>query len=283
MKNRINYISLAALTVIGDAFLCLKFSGNLANDLVALVLATLVTVLLALALNYAFIRFKRIKANLYLPLAILGILALITTAVFTLKSFSFYAAKTMLQANDIFLPFVTLAALSLFLAVSGKKVMSKLATLVLPIALGIILFVFAFSVQFMSVKYFIPYRIPSGGMLKAFCPLVLSLAPSVLPIILLSKGKGVKSIASALTVGIGGVAIGMLNVLGIFGSEFAATLSYPYSVSVGTASMGEIFSRLDGFFYALIFFTTLIKVGICIYCTKTLISSLILKISAKNF
>ncbi len=282
MKNGINYISLAALTIMGDAFLCLKFSGNLANDLIALLLVTLISVASSLGLRYAFSRLKSIRNTLYLTLSILGILALITIAVFTLKNFSVYAAKTMLQAKDIFLPFVSMAVLSLFLAISGKKVLLKLATLVLPIALAIIIFLFAFSVQFMSSKYFIPYRMPSGGLLKSFCPLLLSLVPSVLPIILFSKKESIKNIFSALAIGIGGVAVGLLNVLGIFGSEFAATLTYPYSVSVGTASMGEIFSRLDGFFYAVLFFTTLIKVGICIYCTKELISFTVHKISAKK-
>jgi hypothetical protein len=47
--------------------------------------------------------------------------------------------------------------------------------------------------------------------------------------------------------------------LGIFGGDFASNLSYPYSQAVSTASMGEIFSRLDGFLYATCFFTTIIK------------------------
>ena len=283
MKNGINFISLGALTVMGDAFLCLAFSGNLANDIISFVLASVITIALALTLKFALAHSHKIKTAFYVTAQMFGILVLVTTAAFTLKNFADYAAKTMLQAKDIFLPFVALAVLALYLAKGSKKVILKLATVALPVMLLIIAFIFTFSVQFMSVKYFIPHKMPNAQIKTSLFPLLLSLAPSVLPIILFGKGEKSKNIFFSLAIGLSAVAVCFFNVLGIFGSEFASTLSYPYSVSVSTSSMGEIFSRLDGFFYAALFFTTLTKVGICVYCTKDVLSDIICKISNKNF
>ena len=71
-----------------------------------------------------------------------------------------------------------------------------------------------------------------------------------------------------------------INVLGIFGSEFAATLRYPYAIAVSSAATGEIFSRLDGFFYIICFFCALIKIGAAINAFNQTRKALNLKVKA---
>ena len=69
-------------------------------------------------------------------------------------------------------------------------------------------------------------------------PLYLSFTSALLPIVvLLDENKGALHITAGFTLLF---SLCVLNALGIFGSEFAATLPYPYATAVSSAATGEI-------------------------------------------
>lgn len=287
MKNKAGIICVSSITVLGDLLLSLKFSGNLLSDVLGFALVFLAAVLMLFAIKYVVsiwgnLKFKG-KEILRLTVLFLSVLILITTALFTAYNFSRYASQVMLSVKDIFLPFVSVFAIALFLAFGGKKVLLKISVLTFPLVLGVIVFMFAFSVQFMNIKYLLPHKPINMSLISSFVPLMLNLLASVLPIVFLGKNQKGKSLAAAYLLSFLVFSLSVINVLALFGSELAATLDFPYSVSVSTASMGEIFSRLDGFFYAVAFFTALIRIAVCIYAAKEIALKFFCKIKPNFF
>ncbi|MBO5852483.1 MAG: GerAB/ArcD/ProY family transporter [Clostridia bacterium] len=273
------FVCLAVLVFLGDILLKLRFSGNLANDISGIIgafILSFLTLLLVKGVIYVLSRSSfRLKNAVCFAFSVLALLFLLVISLFTLYNFSRFAAPVMLSTNNIFFPFLIMLAISLLLGVSGKKVFFKLSLITLPIAAVIIIIMAAFSVQFMSLKYLIPYKSVDASFIEILFPLYLNLTASLLPLFLLQNKTITKTFCASYSLTFFIIGICVLNVLGIFGSEFASTLNYPYSLAVSTASMGEIFSRLDGFFYAICFFTVLLKTGLCIYTFKETLKKLI--------
>ena len=266
------FICLAVLVFLGDILLKLRFSGNLANDIIGIVGAFILSVLTLFLIKGVMYLFKkgsfRFKNTVGFTLSVLALLFLLLISIFTLYNFSLFAAPVMLTSKSIFFPFLIMLSISLLLGLGSKNVFYKLSIITLPIVAVIIIIMAAFSVQFMSVKYLIPYKSADTSFIDILFPLYLNLTASLLPLFLLSGKIKAKTFCASYTVAFLIVGVCATNTLGIFGSEFASTLNYPYSLAVSTASMGEIFSRLDGFFYAICFFTVLLKTGLCIYSFK---------------
>lgn len=266
------FICLAALSLIGNTLLIISFTGNNANDIIAFTLAVVASMATTLIIKW-FCQtrlFCPVKDKTYVfgAVLILTVLLFATIIVYTLHNFSRFASLVMLSVKDVFLPFVSVFAIALFLGLCDKKVIFKLSAILLPTILIILVVLFAYSVRFMNVKYFIPYKALDSSWFQAFLPLYLSLTASSLPLVIIGKKEKKSVFAYAFLIAFAIIGVSVITVLGIFGSEFASTLDYPYLSAVGTAAMGEIFSRFDGFFYFVCFFSVLIKTALCIYSFK---------------
>lgn len=77
---------------------------------------------------------------------------------------------------------------------------------------------------------------------------------------------------SAITIGvmIGALVLLVcaLSVVFLFGEEFSAVIKYPFSEAVSTATIGKLFARLDIFIYFVFFFSSLLKIEVCIFVIK---------------
>jgi len=60
----------------------------------------------------------------------------------------------------------------------------------------------------------------------------------------------------------------LLNSVLIFGSRLAGKIEYPYSEAIGTVTVGDIFTRMDGFSYFVFFFSCLTEACVCILIIK---------------
>lgn len=271
-SNKISFICLAVLSLTGNIFLQVSFTGNSANDIFALILAMAAAVATALIIKwFSETRiFKLVKSKTYIfgTGIFLTLLLLATIIIFTLYSFSRFAAEVMLSVTNIFLPFVSVFLIALFLGLCDKKVILKFSVIILLIVIAIVVLMFAYSVRFMNIKYLVPYKKADSGLLSAFLPLYLNLTFSSVPLLIIGKGEKKRILTYSFILLFLVIGVGFITTLGMFGSEFASTLKYPYLSAVSTAAMGEIFSRFDGFFYFSVFFAVLVKIGLCIYSFK---------------
>ena len=268
----LGFVCLCSLALVGDIILLFSFSSNITSDIIGLISAFLLAVVFALVIkSIADLFFKRKLKNIKIPgilLSAILCLLLITIALFTVMNFSEFAGEVMLSSRSVAVPFVTVSALAVYIALCGKNTVNKISLLLFPVAVLSVVLIFAFSVQFMSVKYLIPYKMPETGQaFSVFLPVFLNLVATAVPIAVISKGVKKRHVAVSYLFGVLLLAFCAVCPLAIFGSELASTIYYPYSKAVSTASMGHIFSRMDGFLYAVCFFSALMKTALCIRAT----------------
>ncbi len=277
------FICLASLIVVGDVILCLKFTKNTTNDMIGIISAFILSVAVVLLLKKAVDIFEvksfKHKQTVSVVFMLAACLLLVATALFAVYNFSIYAANIMLSAKDIFFPFITFGGLASVIAFSHKNIIMKLSLLLFPVVVVFIAVMLGFSVQFMNVKYLLPYKALEGtGFLTTFLPLFVSLVAASVPMLVMGRNNKKRSFALAYLFGTGMLTLCIINTLALFGGELASTLYYPYSEAVSTASMGEIFSRLDGFLYTVCFFTVIIKTSACIFSAVCLLKSVLTRL-----
>ncbi len=245
------------VAVLLDSVLSLKFTGNLTDDIIGI----------ALAVSLSFLTVLLIRKIYNYTFGKVAVLPFILGAVFvTLLGFSSFASSVMLGGGSLLLPFLSMLIIAVYLGMCEKKVLYKISAVAAIISAALFIIIFCFSIRFMSIKYLIPYKTVDGWILKTFLPLYLNLSLAFL--ILAVIGNSIKELLTSASVFAGLFVLVTVNALGIFGSELASTISYPYATAISTAATGEIFSRLDGFFYLICFFCALIKTGAAVYAFK---------------
>jgi shikimate kinase len=169
------------MTLLGEAVLAQRFTGNLADDLLGV----------ALALTAAIAGIKllgRLPKNRTVRMVFT--FGKIVAGVYTLWIFARWAADTLLDSASTVLPFITFGAVALALGLSGREKVIKAALVLVPITVVFLLLVFGFSLPFMEVKYLIPYKAPTlSGVGRAFLSSFLPLAGAILPIAESFSGK----------------------------------------------------------------------------------------------
>lgn len=254
----VSAVFLTALSFLGCFFSAMRFGENILNDAVGLLLAFGVTVLIVLSLMRLKNRFSALSEHKTAKAAVSAIvfLVILFALLENVAIFSSYASKNILHEAEILSVAFLLLGVSVFAALSGERVLLKTGLLIFPITVLFVAVMFAFSVPYMDVKYILPYKkIELYGIMAAFLRYILKFLPFAL-ISTVGIGKfGVKNIVKGLVLGITIGAFCLVNTVAVFGAEVAAVTQYPYTAAVGVAAVGDIFSRMDGFLYAVYFFS----------------------------
>lgn len=274
-----SFIYLIAATLIGESVISHPLTGNIVNDLLGALSGLVFAAAVTLALKCRIRKTKTLKlpvrAVCLTVVAIFSVLSFVSCII----RFSEYAARVMLDLSSITLPLISFIALTLYAAVKAKKIFLKLSSVLFFLSAAIMLLIFAFSCPFIETKYLLLYRAPDlGGFLYSFFSVGGVALLVALPLLFVGKEVKPSRFVWGFILGGGGVALCLINTLGVFGAEFAATLNFPYSYAVSTASVGKIFSRMDLFLYCVCFFTCLIKCSVCIYSAFAAVKKLPFKI-----
>ncbi len=260
-----SFIYLIAAVLIGESVISHPLTGNIGNDL----LGTFCGLIFAAAVTFILKwRTDKIKS----PRLYVQAVGLTAVAIFSLLSFiicimrfSEYAARVMLDITSVVLPLLSFGALAVFAATKATKTLLKLSAVLFFLSAASLILTFAFSVPFIETKYLLIYKAPEAeGFLYSFFRVGGTALLVSLPLLFIGKEVKLSRFVWGFILGGGGIALCLINTLGIFGAEFAATLNFPYSYAVSTASVGKIFSRMDVFLYCVCFFTCLIKCSVCV-------------------
>lgn len=283
IKRGKKFVCLMSGALIGETVISHPLTGNIGNDLLGGLCGGFSAAVLALITKWLVEKYrtstfknKRITDS-FLLISIIVIS--VCTAFVCSLAFSKYAAKVMLDIKSLILPLISFLALALFVLRGREELLLKLGTLLFPLAAVFMLAVFAFSVGYIQPKYLALYRTPElAGFFSSFISVGGSLYAAFIPLLFIGRQMKKRHFVYGFLFGGGLVLLALVNTLGIFGAEFAATLSFPYSYAVSTASMGKIFSRMDPFLYAAAFFTCLLKVAACLLAAYLAIKKLITEI-----
>lgn len=270
------FISLIASVAVGDFVLRISFSNSITSDLVGILSACLLSVLAAVLLKSALDFYKK-KSFKYKPLCsgiimLSSAVPLVWTSLSSASNLSRYAENVMLKSGSSILYFISILVLAVFVAFQHRNVTLKLGLVLFPIIAIFVLLMFILSVQFMNVKYIVPYSSLSvGSVWKTFSESAVCLFSAFIPSLILGNTAKKRHFAIAFAIASSIIIVCFLNTALIFGAELSSTLEYPYSQAVSTASFGHIFSRMDGFLYAVCFFTSFLKTNVCLLCTVELV------------
>jgi hypothetical protein len=277
-NNIRNYYFLAALTVFGDTALALSFRKNTADDIIGITLALLLSAMLTFFIKWVtdvLALAKKLPKNLLsLWGGLCAVLLLLFSAVLTLMRFSNYAAEIMLGGVGVGIPALSFGALFVYTGLKGEKRILKLSALFFAVVILFVVTTFVFSARFMSLKYLIPYKEPTVyGSFSAFWSLFPSLILSGIALTVICRDVKKRHFPVFYAIGGGLTLVCAVGTLGIFGSELAESLDFPYSHAVETASLGHVFSRLDGLLYGACFLTCGIKISASISAAAGIIRS----------
>lgn len=273
-------IGLVALGVTGDFIISLPLSSDDGSDILGMLIAIVFSFAAILAVYQPLCRLfaldpKSLPITGRASLAVLYILALaflLGMTVCTLMEFAEYASAIVLQQVHKGVIFAVATITAALIAGKGMIALSKCAAILMIVSAVLVVAIFLFSIPKMSLKYIIPNGLPDIGSAfhTALAVYFRSFASIMLPISVIGASvKGIRSVIFGNAVGAGFVMLCVLNTLLVFGGGFASKLPYPYTSAVSTVSLGDIFSRMDGFLYVTVFFTCIMKLAVTLYGIKT--------------
>lgn len=260
-------VCIAALALFGETALVINYSSNLGSDLVGFTAALLFVGagFFVLPLIKKLLQKTPLCKNFFFKGAffILSALVCLLVCVISLLSFSRFADIFMRPPLGLVFVFVGLTVFCVFAATQKIALFRKLAIILLPVICVFLVFIFAFSVGFMDIKYLIPHKaldFSSAG--KSFSGIALVCLPTLLPLSVTAGGLTRRQKVAAFGLFSGLIILCFASPLALFGSELASTLSHPYAAAVGTAAIGNVFSRLDPLFYSAAFFSCFFKAAV---------------------
>lgn len=269
------FIALISLAAVGDAVIRFSFSKNPMSDIVGVVAACILSVgaiiLLKAALDFYRKRSFKNKELISGIIMLFACIPLVWTAFSCCHNFSCFVSAAILDGGPKLIYFLSFLILALIISFMHRNVTLKLGLILFPLTVIFIFLIFGFSAQFMSVKYLMPYKDFSlSGTSPFFLEIAVCLSSLFIPALTLGEFAKKRHFAAAFGIASTLILVCFLNTLLIFGAELSSTLNYPYSYAVSTASLGEIFSRMDGFLYAVCFFTSFLKAAVCLLSAVTL-------------
>ena len=214
------------------------------------------------------------KAGLAALYILSGLFAL-WTAYFTSFRYADFIASAMIPGIPVVWVQLLFLLVCLWLSLKDPTVILKIALVGFVAVVLSVLLLFAVS---------IPHFASPGSLLKSLDfgsltdlnpdnPVLRFFLP--LPVILvlfacMPGGINKKSVYWGTLVGAALFGLSMLQLLLIFDGEYLATLDYPYLSSVSVLAADEVFLRLDGLVYAILYVCFFLKSSVCLLTIRLL-------------
>ncbi len=287
MQNKKEYTAhtacLVAMTVLASGIIALPFRSDGKYSITGLLLPIVVAAVTAALLPLTVRAFGRPeKEKVGLATALLYIVTVVFALVLAADGYSRFAGFV----GDVMLPDVPkiwLAVIffaAVWLPVSkGKGVLLKFSLFAFLIVLAVILFFSAASVdRFEMQNIKVGTAFPVYDSLKDSTCGSLRILPSLIIIyiyvgVFSAKTKKRVVVSGAVT-GCALLALCTLNALLIFGVPLTAQLDYPYAAAVSTVSLGELFTRMDGFTYYIYYAAQTVQTAVCVSVASELVCRL---------
>lgn len=279
-KESMGLIPLVALSTVGNFIISPVLSSDDGTDIITPILATLISILVVILLKpLAPILFvENDSKSSKITLIFRGIIYTLTnfyllvTAVFIVKEFCEYANSVVLPNVPISVLFALIVILAIISALGKLDKLLKTSLILFFVTALFSIVIFVFSVPKMDFKYIVPTSmfniknvLQNSGIIY-----IRTFGEVITPIILIGGLKKAREIFVSNILAGGIILLCILNTLLVFGGGFAATLKYPYSEAVSAVNLGDIFSRMDGFVYIIIFITSYMKIALILYSVKEL-------------
>lgn len=284
---RVHTLFLSALFVLGNAIITFPKNGADNNTFLGFLVAFFVSLVLAVpvckSVDSLFfserIQNKKIISVLYVIAAVF----IIFDAGVCFCDFTDFVTHSILPDASRFLISIALFGVLLCSATRPDSTILKFSLICFVIVAAALLFFFIFSIKNMHIEYIFLLSLPDfyDVMLQTlpylygvFLSIITALIYQKMLFGTLKSSRGVGAIA------VSGVmfSIALLNSILLFGSQLSGEYKYPYADAISVISVGDLFTRMDGFAYFVFFATCLIKLTVSVF----VISGLFGGIGVKN-
>ena len=281
MKNSgsVPLIFLIGVFILGNSVINLPFAKYGGNALFGLIIAVIISFPLFILLSKARDNLKSDSVVGKVFTVFFSIYCLFSGLI-CMRNFITFSDKVILPEISSFFPVILYLFLVYILSISGKNVIIKTAFVSGLVILFVMLFLFIISVDNMKFKSLIPSNTLSlkGIVYEGLSYFCLSFAPSVILIGFLSKDKE-KVYVKGYLFGIALLLLTFLQSVAIMGYSLTSALIHPYASSISIITLGNSYSRMEGFSYFIYFAASLIKTTLCVYVAKDSFCAVIPKVN----
>lgn len=197
----------------------------------------------------------------------------------TFVSLNNFVCEVMLIKTPRFITALVLAVLSAVAAAGQRNSAFKFSLIAAVLCALIILALFLFSFPDFKIRNIVPYTyLPSYNLLGQIAQYILrAFAPVIVAVVYIcATHESPRGSVLCDGVLLGGIMLLLCvaNSVLIFGASAAAEMQFPYSDAVSLVTLGELFTRMDGFSYLLIFIASVTKITVCLKTAILLIAKL---------
>lgn len=178
-----------------------------------------------------------------------------------------FISQTLLRNTPKILILLPLVFAVLVFAAASDLMLFKFSVLLGLFSVTAVIFFAFFTAKDFNADNIIIKSLPSGNViLTQTIPYIKSVTlPSLLLCFYAKITKASKKSAfGGLFCGNLLLAVCILNSVLLFGSDFAGKLKYPYASAISTVTLGNLFTRMDGFAYLIFFASVIVKITVCV-------------------
>ncbi len=283
---RLHTLLMTVLFVLGNAIITFpKRTANI-NTFLGFIVAFLLSLLLAApvckAVDFVFDtahlsgKFSKIiTAAVYCATLLLIVL---DSAVCVTDYVGFVSQSILPDASKLVIAAVLLGVV-FWSATRPDTTILKFSLISFVIVAAIVVLFFVFSLKNMSIEYIFLLSLPDWkDVFFQTLPYLSGVFLSIITTFIYQKLTFARQKISdgilSLGIAAGLFAMVLLNSILLFSSPLAGEYRYPYADAISVVSIGDLFTRMDGFAYFVFFATCLIKLTVSVFVIKVLVSRL---------
>lgn len=275
-------VCLAAMFLLGSAVISVPFEGadelNLLGFITAAAVWTGVSALLMPLIEKLFnksqIEWGKLRRAVFSVLWLLVCIGIVADAAVSFGQFVDFVGEVVLPVGSRWFIALVLFGTAAFFCTRRGTALPKFALPAFVLTAGLVLLFFAMSFSELRLENISLMRLPRlMGIVNQAVPYLLRVfLPTLTLYIYVALDSHSRRAAIGGTVA-GGAVLGLClaNALLLFGARLSAELDYPYASAIGTVTIGELFTRMDGFSYFIYFAACIVKLSVCVAVVSQLI------------
>lgn len=269
-----NIAIISAFTVANSLILAPFYKKSIIPLLLALVIWVAVISVFTVLQNRAILKVKNKTAIKII--SILIALAAVAVSGLAFREHTDFIYNAVLIRADMWVIKAVFALCVYFLAISDKAAIYKFSLLTTVLASAVFIVLFFLSAKTFETRNLRGIFSTTGfSFAKTADYFVKMFLPTVVCVMFIGSNDKKLSLFSAISGTIYSIVLCLLVIFDSvlsFGLPFSAELSYPYISDISTVTIGSLFTRMDGFAYFSFFACYIVKCGVCINLSATLIS-----------
>lgn len=269
-SNLVPRIFIIGIFILGNSIINLPFAKYGSNSLPGFIIATLIFFPIFIVFDKTNLSEKIMCKKVF---SILYSLFCLFNGLICTRNFITFSDKVILPEINSFFPILLFLFVVIFLCLSEKNVIIKTAFVSGFIMLFLMLFLLVASLKNMSLSNLLLKNDLSlkGIVYESLSYICLSYIPSIALVGFFDnlKSDSHKVFIKGYFLGVIFLLVSFMQSILVMGYGVTSSILHPYASGISIITLGNNYSRLEGFSYFIYFASSLIKTAICVYVSET--------------